>query len=68
MDLPKHHDAMLRLVGWLSPAAADWCRGLDRFSIVYPPEPLVLVEGDDDGSPAPRCELDLSASRIPDRR
>ena len=51
-DLPKHHDAMLRLVGWLAPVAADWCRGLDRFSAVYLAEPLVLVEGDDGGTPA----------------
>ena len=46
-DLPKHHDAMLRLTGWLSPSAADWCRGLDRFGVVYPAEPLALVKEND---------------------
>ena len=45
-DLPKHHEAMLRLTRWLSPAAADWCRGLDRFNTVYPVKPLVLAGGE----------------------
>jgi hypothetical protein len=41
-NLPKHHDAMLRLTGWLSPTAAAWCRTLDRFIQVHPPERIVL--------------------------
>ena len=41
-DLPKHHDAMLRITGWLSPAAAAWCRILDRFDQVHPPERIEL--------------------------
>lgn len=41
-DLPKHHDAMLRITGWLSPAAAAWCRTLDRFDQVHPPERIEL--------------------------
>lgn len=41
-NLPKHHDAMLRLTGWLSPAAAAWSRTLDRFDAVYPSEGVVL--------------------------
>ena len=45
-DLPKHHEAMLRLTGWLSPAAAEWCRSLDRFNTVYPVKPLVLAGGE----------------------
>lgn len=43
-NLPKHHDAMLRLTGWLSPAAAGWCLTLDRFDQVHPPERIVLQE------------------------
>jgi hypothetical protein len=41
-DLPKHHDAMLRITGWLSPPAAAWCRTQDRFNQVYPPERVAL--------------------------
>ena len=41
-DLPKHHDAMLRITGWLSPAAAAWCHTLDRFNQVHPPERIEL--------------------------
>ena len=35
-DLPRHHDAMTRITGWLSPAAASWCQTLDRFDQVHP--------------------------------
>jgi len=35
-NLPKHHEAILRVTGWLSPAAAAWCRTLDRFDDVHP--------------------------------
>lgn len=41
-DLPKHHEGMLRITGWLSPAAAAWCRTLDRFDQVHPPERIEL--------------------------
>lgn len=43
-NLPKHHDAMLHITGWLSPAAAAWCRALDRFDQVHPPERIVLQQ------------------------
>ena len=41
-DLPKHHDAMLRITGWLSPPAAAWCRNMERFDQVYPLERINL--------------------------
>lgn len=41
-NLPKHHEAMLRVTGWLSPAAAAWCRTLDRFDAVHPPKQIEL--------------------------
>jgi hypothetical protein len=44
-DLPKHHQAMLRITRWLSPAAAEWCGTLDRFDEVHPPERIVLQAG-----------------------
>ncbi len=43
-DLPKHHAAMLRITGWLSPAAAVWCRSLDRFDQVHPCERIALQQ------------------------
>lgn len=57
-NLPKHHGAMLRITGWLSPAAAAWCRTLDRFDQVHPPERIELREeldegGRQEGSPKP---------------
>jgi hypothetical protein len=42
-DLPKHHEGMLRITGWLSPAAAAWCRTLDRFDQVHPTERIALL-------------------------
>jgi len=42
-DLRKHHDAMLELTGWLSPAAAAWCSGVDRFPTVFPTEGYHLL-------------------------
>ena len=45
-DLEKHHSAILQITVWLSPAAASWCRSLDRFSQVFPSERLVLQDGD----------------------
>ena len=54
-DLPKHHGAMLRITEWLSPAAAAWCRALDRFDHVHPSERIGLQQATDDeldnGSP-----------------
>lgn len=41
-NLPRHHDAILRVIAWLSPAAADWCIFHSRFRAVYPPEGLRL--------------------------
>jgi hypothetical protein len=35
-DLRKHHERMLDMIAWLSPAAADWCRQHDRFPQVHP--------------------------------
>jgi hypothetical protein len=43
-DLPKHHDAMLRITAWLSPVAAAWCRSLDRFDQIYPPGRIALQQ------------------------
>ncbi len=43
-NLPKHHDAMLRITGWLSPPAAAWCRTLDRFDQVHPSERIALQQ------------------------
>ena len=48
-NLPKHHDAMLRITGWLSPAVAAWGRTLDRFDQVHPPERIVLHEANAGG-------------------
>lgn len=42
-SLRKHHDRMLELTEWLAPAAAAWCRRLDRFDEVYPAEGIVLA-------------------------
>jgi hypothetical protein len=47
-DLPKHHGAMLRITGWLSPAAAAWCRTLDRFDQVHPHGRIALQQATDD--------------------
>jgi hypothetical protein len=42
-DLRKHHGAMLEVTGWLSPAAATWCAGVDRFPAVFPVEGYRLL-------------------------
>lgn len=42
-DLPKHHAAMIELIGWLSPVAADWCRAHARFGAVFPREGVALA-------------------------
>ena len=49
-NLPKHHDAMLRITGWLSPAAAAWCRTLDRFDQIHPSERIVLQQATEEES------------------
>jgi len=49
-DLPKHHDAMLRITGWLSPAAAAWCRTLDCFDQVHPSERIALQQATEEQS------------------
>jgi hypothetical protein len=48
-SLRKHHDRMLELTEWLAPAAAGWCRQLDRFDEVYPAEGIVLAKDADAG-------------------
>lgn len=45
-DLRKHHDNMLELIGWLSPAAQAWCRDHDRFSDVCPAQRISLAEAE----------------------
>jgi len=47
-NLPKHHNAMLRITGWLSPAAAAWCRALDRFDQVHPTERITLQQASEE--------------------
>ena len=42
-DLPKHHAAMLELTGWLSPAAAEWCRAHGRFDALFPAGGIALA-------------------------
>lgn len=41
-NLPKRYDDMMEMIGWLSPAAATWCRGHCRFQLIYPAERIVL--------------------------
>jgi hypothetical protein len=43
-NLPQHHAAMVRIIGWLSLSAAIWCDGLNRFAAVYPPQRLMLYQ------------------------
>ena len=42
-DLPRHHGAILHLIAWLSPAAAEFCAEQDRFPAIYPEGGIVLV-------------------------
>jgi hypothetical protein len=44
-DLPKHHDLMVEIATWLSPATARWCADIDRFAEVFPEDGYVLAEG-----------------------
>ena len=41
-DLPKHHDNILQITRWLSPAAADWCVLHSRFPEVLPADGIAL--------------------------
>ena len=41
-NLPEHHAKILRLTGWLSPAAGDWSRTTSRFNEVHPPGRIAL--------------------------
>jgi hypothetical protein len=41
-DLPKHHDKIIELTGWLSPPAAAWCAANSRFPELCPAERIVL--------------------------
>jgi hypothetical protein len=43
-DLRKHHCAMLEVTRWLSPPAAAWAAGIDRFPEVYPADGYRLIE------------------------
>jgi hypothetical protein len=43
-DLRARHDRIVEMVEWLAPAAAAWCRQLDRFDEVYPAQGIVLAE------------------------
>ncbi|GAA0574593.1 Abi family protein [Craurococcus roseus] len=53
-NLRKHYDAILRLTGWLSPAAAAWTREHSRFLAVHPPGRIALVRPEKGQSqPAP---------------
>jgi hypothetical protein len=42
-NLPQHYENILRITGWLSPAAATWCRAHSRFEQVYPAERIQLA-------------------------
>ena len=42
-NLPEHYKNILRIVGWLSPPAAEWCKILSRFDDVYPTDGIVLM-------------------------
>ncbi|HJU19581.1 MAG TPA: hypothetical protein VJ770_24265 [Stellaceae bacterium] len=53
-DLPKHYNNVVKLIGWLSSPAAEWCTAHSRFPEVYPREPIILDldrDGDPDGAP-----------------
>jgi hypothetical protein len=41
-DLPKYHEKIVELTGWLSPPAAHWCKCHCRFPQLYPAEGIVL--------------------------
>ncbi len=41
-NLDKHYANILRITGWLSPAAASWCKSHSRFREVWPVERVTL--------------------------
>lgn len=41
-NLPKHHEKIIQITYWLSPAAAYWCRSHSRFEEVQPADSIVL--------------------------
>jgi hypothetical protein len=41
-NLPRQHDTIMELIGWLSPAAAAWCETIDDFHAIYPQGGYVL--------------------------
>jgi hypothetical protein len=43
-NLPKHHENILEVIEWLSPAAAAWCRIHSRFGLVYPDSGIDLAK------------------------
>ncbi len=47
-NLRKHHAAMLEVTSWLSPPAAAWGTGVDRFPAVYPASGYTLAQAADD--------------------
>ena len=47
-NLRKHHAAMLEVTSWLSPPAATWGTGVDRFPAVYPASGYILAQATDD--------------------
>jgi hypothetical protein len=42
-DIAKHHANMIEITHWIAPAAAAWCRSVDRFDQVYPSERIQLA-------------------------
>ena len=54
-NLAKHHDAMLEITDWRSPAAAAWCRMLERFDQVHPAGKIELCSL---GEPSPDDSAD----------
>ncbi|WP_245906644.1 Abi family protein [Teichococcus aestuarii] len=50
-NLPKHHANIVRITGWLSPAAKAWTHARSRFLSVYPAQPIALAKQDAQGCP-----------------
>lgn len=43
-DLRRHHDTIIQLTGWLSPAAADWCLSHSRLPSILPEGRIIPVQ------------------------
>lgn len=41
-NLPAHHESILTVTGWLSPAACNWSRYHSRFAKIYPESEIAL--------------------------